>query len=170
MSTEGTGLVGAIDDFRRARFRAKVERVLARLTGESADLLQYEEVRRKLKARGQVSRGLHNIPIEDIVGSVGRYADFSKSFLPRQDDDEGRWARVKLAMDAQAGVPHIEVYKVGDAYFVLDGNHRVSVARQNGATHIQAHVIEIETRVPLSADVQAEDLVLKAEYTEFGIE
>jgi nucleotide-binding universal stress UspA family protein len=164
---EGTGLVGAIDDFRRARFRAKVERVLARLTGESADLLAYEEVRKKLRARGQVSRGLQNIPIANIVGSVGRYADFTRTFLPRQDEDEQRWARVKRAVEEQAGVPYIEVYKVGDAYFVVDGNHRVSVARQSGAAYIQAHVIEVETRVPLTADVQPDDIVLKAEYTDF---
>jgi nucleotide-binding universal stress UspA family protein len=167
MSVDETGLVGAIEDFRRARFRAKVERVLARLTGESADLLEYEEVRKKLGARGQLSRGLQNIPIENIVGSVGRYADFTRSFLPRQDDDERRWAGVKVAMEGFSGVPAIEVYQIGDAYFVLDGNHRVSVARQNGATHIQAYVTEIESRVPLSADVQPEDLVLKAEYAEF---
>ena len=73
MSEDATDLVEAIEDFRRARFRAKVEQVLARLTGESADLLEYEEVRKKLKARGQVSRGLQDIPIENIVGSVGRY-------------------------------------------------------------------------------------------------
>jgi nucleotide-binding universal stress UspA family protein len=164
---ERTGLVGAIDDFRRARFRAKVEQVLARLTGESADLLEYEEVRRRLGGRGQLSRGLQNIPIANIVGSVGRYADFTRRFLPRQDEDEERWARVKMAMEDQAGVPPIEVYKIGDAYFVLDGNHRVSVARQQGAAYIQAYVTEIETRVPLSPDVQPDDLVVKAEYAEF---
>ena len=167
MSADETGLVGAIEDFRRARFRAKVEQVLARLTGESADLLEYDEVRKKLRASGQVSRGLQDIPIENIVGSVGRYADFTRSFLPRQDEDERRWAGVKMAMEGLTGVPAIEVYKIGDAYFVLDGNHRVSVARRGGATHIQAHVIEIETRVPLSPDVKPDDLVLKSEYVEF---
>jgi nucleotide-binding universal stress UspA family protein len=65
------------------------------------------------------------------------------------------------------GLPPIDVFKVGEAYFVIDGNHRVSVARQMGATHIQANVTEIETRVPLSPDVQPDELILKAEYTNF---
>jgi nucleotide-binding universal stress UspA family protein len=149
------------------RFRAKVEQVLARLKGESADLLEYDQVRRKLRARGQVRRGLQDVPIDAIVGSVGRYADFTRSFLPRQDDDSARWAKVKIAMSNLAGLPPVELYQVGEAYFVLDGNHRISVARQLEATHIQAYVTEIQTRVPLSPDVRPEDLVVKAEYAEF---
>jgi nucleotide-binding universal stress UspA family protein len=160
-------LVEAIGDFRRARFQARIEQVLARLRGQPTELLEYEEVRRTLRATNQVSRGLQDIPIEAIVGSVGRTDDFTRSFLPRQDDDEGRWARVKVAMTDMAGLPPIEVYQIDQAYFVLDGNHRVSVARQLGATHIQAYVTEIETSVPLSPDVQPDDLIIKAEYAAF---
>jgi nucleotide-binding universal stress UspA family protein len=65
------------------------------------------------------------------------------------------------------GLPAIDVYQIGEVYFVLDGNHRVSVARQLGATHIQAYVTEVRTRVPLSPDVQPDDLILKAEYADF---
>jgi nucleotide-binding universal stress UspA family protein len=159
--------VSAIEDFRRARFRAKLEQIIARITGQSADLLDYESVRRKLGARGTVSRGLQNIPIEAIVGSVGRYADFTRSFLPRQDEDEERWAQIKAAMESDVGLPPIEVYKIGEAYFVLDGNHRVSVARQAGAAYIQAYVTEVQTKIPLSPDVQPDDLIIKAEYAKF---
>ncbi len=154
-------------DFRRARRRATLEQIMARLTGRSADLLSYEEVRRKLRARESARWGLKEIPLDAIVGSVGRYIDFTRSFLPRQDSDEERWARVKVAVTDLGGLPPIEVYQIGQAYFVRDGNHRVSVARQVGATHIQAYVTEVRTKVPLLPDTQPDDLILKAEYTDF---
>jgi nucleotide-binding universal stress UspA family protein len=161
------GASSAIADFKRARFRAKLERILARLTGKSADLLAYEDVRRKLKATTQISRGLQDIPIDAIVGSVDRYADFSRSFLPRQSSTRDRWAGIMEAMTGPTGVPPIEVYKVGEVYFVADGNHRVSVAKQLGAKHIQAYVKEVPTTVPLSPDVRPDDIILKAEQAEF---
>jgi nucleotide-binding universal stress UspA family protein len=165
--TVANPLASAIDDFRRARNRAKLERILAWLTGRTADLLDYDEVRKKLRATHQISRGLKNIPIDAIVGSVGRYTDFTRSFLPRQDEDEYRWANVKVAMTDLTGLPAIEVYQIGDAYFVLDGNHRVSVAREMGNKQIQAHVTELQSKVPFSPDVRPEDLILKAEHAEF---
>lgn len=157
----------AIADFRRARRQAAMERILARLTGKSVDLLSFGEVREKLRARTGSSLGLQEIPLAAIVGSVGRYTDFTRNFLPRRDSDEERWARVQVAVADLGGLPPIDVYKIGDAYFVGDGNHRVSVARQFGATHIQAYVIEIHSRVPLSPDVQPDDLILKAEHAGF---
>jgi nucleotide-binding universal stress UspA family protein len=140
---------------------------MARLTGASTELLNYEEVRQKLKGTRTTSRGLQNIPIDAIVGSVGRYTDFTRSFLPRRDADQSRWAGVEAAMTDMTGLPPVEVYQIGDAYFVMDGNHRVSVAKQLGATHIEAYVTELHTRVPLSPDVQPQDLIVKAEYAEF---
>ncbi len=161
------GFYPAVQDFRRARRQAALERIVARLTGKSADLLSYEDVRRKLKVRSRAMRGLEEIPLDAVVGSVGRYTDFTRSFLPRQDSDEGRWARVKSAATGSSGLPPIEVYQIGEVYFVLDGNHRVSVARQLGATHVEAYVTEFRTKVPLSPDVQPNDLILKAEYADF---
>jgi nucleotide-binding universal stress UspA family protein len=75
--------------------------------------------------------------------------------------------RVEAAMLSPGGTPPIEVYQIGDVYFVLDGNHRVSVARHLGAATIQAYVTRFHTDVPLSPDVQPDDLILKAEYAEF---
>jgi nucleotide-binding universal stress UspA family protein len=167
MSTDNPRLASAILDFRRARNRAKLEQVMAGLTGASTELLNYEEVRQKLKGTRTTSRGLQNIPIDAIVGSVGRYSDFTRGFLPRQDVDAGRWAGVEAAMTDMTGLPPIEVYQIGEAYFVMDGNHRVSVAKRLGATHVEAFVTECHTRVPLSPDVQPQDLIVKAEYAEF---
>ncbi len=157
----------AISDFRKARRRAAIEQVMAYLRGRSVDLLSFEEVRGKLKGKAGRSLGLQEIPLDAIVGSVGRYVDFTRSFLPRQDSDEARWARVQVATGKLSGLPPIEVYKIGDAYFVRDGNHRVSVARELEQNHIQAYVTEILTRVPLSPDVQPKDLILKAQYADF---
>lgn len=156
-------------DFRRARRQAALEAILSRLRGNSDDLLPYEEVRRKLGGGEAQPRGVQDIPLDAIIGSVGRYPDFTRRFLPRHDSDKDRWARVKMIMSApgQAGLPPIEVYKIGDAYFVADGNHRVSVARQQGAARIRARVTEIKTRVPLSPDDDLDDVILKAEYADF---
>ncbi len=140
---------------------------MARLTGRSAELLSYEEVRRSLRARERFSQQLEDIPLDAIIGSVGRYKDFTRSFLPKQESTKGRWTRIDVAMKGMEGVPPIEVYKVGDAYFVRDGNHRVSVARQLGSDRIQAYVTEVDTKVPLSPDVEPDDLIIKAEHTEF---
>jgi nucleotide-binding universal stress UspA family protein len=159
--------VTAISDFREARRRAAMEQILARLRGGSADLLSYEEVREKLKAQVSQAVELKEIPLAAIVGSVGRYTDFTRSFLPKHDSDRERWARVEMAVTDLSGTPPIEVYQIGDVYFVRDGHHRVSVARKFGATQIQAYVTEIHSRVPLSPDTQADDLILKAEHAGF---
>ena len=146
-----------------------MEEALARLTGKSNELLSYDEIAQKLKLQARSDRGVHSIPVKAIVGSVGRYTDFTRTFLPRRPEDQERWARVKAAMDDPIGfgMPPIEVYKVGEAYFVLDGNHRVSIARQEGFESIEAHVIEVRTDIPVTPDLQPDDLIIKAEYADF---
>ncbi len=163
----GTNLSSAVADFQRARSQAALKEMLARLTGDSVQLLSFDDVRRTLRLQGGIERGLRDIPLAAIVGSVGRYADFTRDFLPRRDISPERWARVKLLASGLVGLPPIEVYQIGDVYFVKDGNHRVSVARQLGASHIQAYVTEVHSRVPLTPDVRPDDLILKAEYTQF---
>ena len=157
----------AIHDFQSARQKAGIQEVLARFTGKSTQLLSYEEVAEKLKLRARTERGLRNIPLNAIVGSVGRYTEFTRTFLPRNDEDRERWVRVKAAMQDDAGLPPIEVYKVGEVYFVIDGNHRVSIARQEKFATIEARVIEFKTDVKLTPDIQPDDLIVKAEYVEF---
>ena len=168
MPEESTkGYASAVQDFLNARRRAGIEAIMARLTGKSVDLFSYEDVRHKLKARSSIARGLQDIPLDAIVGSVGRYTDFTRSFLPRRDSDQQRWARVKAKVTDMGGLPPIEVYQIGEAYFVRDGNHRVSVARQLDAPTIQAYVTEMRIKVPFSPDDQPDDLILKAEYADF---
>ena len=157
----------AIRDFQQARAKAGLQQITARLTGKSADLLSYEQVAEQLKITGRTWRGLQEIPLDAIVGSVGRYADFTRTFLPRLRSDQERWATVKAAADYVTELPAIDVYQIGEVYFVLDGNHRVSIARRQGLQFIEAHVTEVRTRVPLSPDVRPDELIIKAEYAAF---
>lgn len=157
----------AVRDFRRARREASMQQLMARITGKSADLLAYNEVCDRLKVSDAVDLGVQEIPLDAIVGSVGRYKDFTRSFMPKKDQDETRWVGVKTAVNDMVGMPPIDVYKVGDAYFVNDGNHRVSVARQLGSETIAAHVTEVISRVPLTDQADPEELICKQRYLEF---
>ena len=167
MSESPMNMASAAEDFRRARRRAAMRDLIARLTGRSDELLSYEDVRQKLRAQPLSRRELHDIPLDAIVGSVGRYTDFTRDFLPRRDSDAFRWVGVRRAVEGEVGVPPIEVYQLGQAYFVLDGNHRVSVARETGASHIQAYVTEVRARVPFAPTDSPDDLIIKAEYAAF---
>lgn len=167
MDQESDTRFSAVNDFYRARNQATLKEIIARFSGKSTELLSYEDVRQMLRAKRSIERGLQDIPLDAIVGSVGRYSDFTRDFLPRNDADKERWTGVKLAIQGLVGLPPIDVYQLGGVYFVIDGNHRVSVARQQGATHIQAFVTEVRSRVTLSPDIQPDELISKAEYADF---
>lgn len=157
----------AINDFNTAHRKASLKSVFAQLTGENINLLSYDEVLKRLRLKGQVERGRQEIPLDKIIGSVGRYTDFTRDFLPRKKSDSYRWVTVKMATETMEGVPPIEVYKVGEYYFVRDGNHRVSIARQNGQSYIEAYITEVVTRVPLTGEVDLDNLIIKEEYANF---
>jgi nucleotide-binding universal stress UspA family protein len=157
----------AVQDFLRARRRASLAEVLAALSGREAPLLSYDEVRRRLHAVETPTHVLEDVPLDAIVGSVGRTHDFTREFLPRSDADKARWVGVRLAMTGLTGTPPVDLYRIGDAYFVRDGNHRVSVARQLGAKFIQAYVTPVYARVPLAADASPDDLIVAEEHAAF---
>lgn len=168
-TTEQIHRAAAEHAFRRARRRAVAEIVWARVRGKSPWLFSYHDVYRRLHARTTQTAGMHDIPLDAIVGSVGRYSDFTRSLLPARDSDRRRWMRLYgLMTDANdAGVPPISVYRVGDAYFVIDGNHRVSVARVLGMSLIRASVTDVTTRVSLTPADDRETLIIKGAYTDF---
>jgi hypothetical protein len=158
--------VKASHDWEQARRRASIEDMMAFFSSRSTDLLPFEEVRKRLRLSQKHYKGLHEIPLDQIRGSVGRYLDFTQTFLPRKESMRGRWERVN-AVSMTMGLPPIEVYQVGEAYFVLDGNHRVSIARQNKVSTIEAHVWEFPTATGLSADADLDEVLVKAEYMDF---
>lgn len=143
-----------------------MEQLLAGVRRAQVQLLPFDEVREQLRGEIKGKPQLQDIPLDAIVGSVGRVDDFTRSFLPKKDQDAGRWTEVKKHID-RAGMKPIDVFQVGDAYFVHDGHHRVSVSRQMGYDSILAYVTKVETRVPLSADDDPEEIICKARYAEF---
>jgi|DewCreStandDraft_1066081.scaffolds.fasta_scaffold01677_15 hypothetical protein len=159
----------ADEKFNDAQLRAFIQDILATLTRRksASSLLSYEEIRSHLKTLEERPRGTQLIPIDQIVGSVGRYRDFTREFLPRRGANRERWKQLDVAINRLQDIPPIEVYKIGDVYFVKDGNHRVSVARANGFTHIEAIVTEIRTRAPFTPDMDPQEFILREEYAAF---
>jgi hypothetical protein len=157
----------ASNDFDRAMWKAFWRKVIALLTGTKNELLPFDEVRRRLPIRGQHYIGLKEVPIDQIIGSEGRYADFDRAFLPVQSRTKERWINIDKAQYQQIDLPAVDLYKMGEAYFVRDGNHRISVARQRGQSFVDAYVVEIDIPVPLSANTVVDDLALKEEYARF---
>ncbi|MCP4538699.1 MAG: hypothetical protein GY832_16315 [Chloroflexi bacterium] len=153
-------------DFDRAHQRAFIQDALSFLRHDSPHLLSFEAVCERLGLGERVYNGVQSILLDQIVGSVGRYNDFTRTFLPRTESVRSRWQRVDQ-ISTTRGMAPIRVYQVGQVYFVLDGNHRVSVARQMGATTIDAHVWEYETRVPLEPDDAPKDVPIRQEYLTF---
>lgn len=155
-------------DFNNARTRAFMRRVLGFISGNDTKLMAWDEVKDKLKLRGLIARGIQTVPLDKIVGSVGRFQDFDNAFLPINNTLGRRWRSINHAFYDDIDLPPVQLYKVGEVYFVLDGNHRVSVAREHGASYIDAEVSEAMTRVPPTADdLQADTLDILGKYAEF---
>jgi len=102
----------------------------------------FDEIQRSLRAYNRVRRGTRVVDPEKIVGSVGRRRDFDGAFMPLRAAAGERWKRVDLAFHQGKNLPPVSLYRLGDAYFVEDGNHRVSVARYHGVLAVEADVTE----------------------------
>ena len=164
----GTPSFAAKNLFHRAHGRTQIRDFLPRLGGRSNDLLPFDALASALQVYQQIPRRLPEvIPLDKIVGSVGRYKDFTRDFLPRNLEMAPRWARIEDALDSPEGLPPIEVYKIGEVYFVADGNHRVSVARANGFQDIEAYVTEIPVDPGIEPGDTLDEAIIKAERTRF---
>jgi starch synthase (maltosyl-transferring) len=155
------------DDFGRAHRRAAWKHVLSFLTGRPSLLLPFEWVRERIELKSAAYEGIRDIELDRVIGSVNRYRDFDREFLPRRLGSGDRWTRVRQTFDQVTGFPPIRVYQVGEAYFVVDGNHRVSVARQLGMKRIEAEVTHFRPNVPIDEHTDIASLIEKAEYSDF---
>ncbi len=154
-------------DFGRARLKSFLRRMRAMVSGEPRTLLSYDQVRKELHVGGPIYRGVQTVQVEAIAGSLNRYHEFDRAFLPVQNELAERWQSVDRAFYKDVSLPPILLYKVGQVYFVVDGHHRVSVAREQGQEFIEAEVRECSTRVNITPDLKPEDLVILGEKVDF---
>jgi hypothetical protein len=154
-------------DYDRARQKALFRDLLSVFNRDANRLIPYHEVRKRVAPDAESYRGFQAVPVNQIVGSVDRFQDFDRAFLPRRRHTAGRWKNIDRAYYQDVRLPPVQLYKVGDVYFVKDGNHRVSVARERGVEFIDAEVFEGHIRVPLYASMSPTQLLLQVEYAEF---
>ena len=145
-------------DFNRARNRAILSRIQHFMNIERDKLLSFNDVKEILKPRNEIYRGMQTVPINKIIGSEGRYRDFNKYFLPRSEFLRARWERVDWAKIRDIPLPAIQIYEIGGAYFVRDGNHRVSVARAQGGEEIDAEVTSLSAEIHIDPSMTVDDL------------
>jgi hypothetical protein len=114
------------------------------------DLLAFEEASRRLGAAARSYRGIQEIAVDRIVGSVNRTDEFDRDFRVR-----GALSRARLASlrAAEGPLPPIVVFEIGGAYFVEDGHHRVALAREQEAEFIDAEVTSLLTDYEVGPDV-----------------
>lgn len=158
------------NDFLRARRRQVLARLVARLRREPDDvnlILPFDEVIAALGQRAQRYRGLQTIRLDRVVGTVDSRGTFDRRFRPTSGVVRERWERLALAQRRGESMPPIDVYQVGDLYFVKDGHHRVSIAIAGRQTTIEAYVTEVDTVVPASDIRHRGDLIVKGYEREF---
>ncbi|MDY4610237.1 MAG: transcriptional regulator [Sphaerochaetaceae bacterium] len=137
------------EDFTKARARGRMQSILSTLQWKNSDLLSFYEVTALLKPKHETYLGMRTIPIDKIIGSEGRYHDFTLAFYPKKELLRTRWESIDRAHHQYVNLPPISVYKLGDWYFVRDGNHRVSVAKTQGVEFIDAEVVELDSEIPI---------------------
>ncbi|RME98347.1 MAG: hypothetical protein D6768_17540 [Chloroflexi bacterium] len=165
MDLESMAYIKSESEFSNARLRGFLQSVMGLIRGHNMHLLSFGEVVEKLRLKQSIYLGLQDIPVKNIVGSTGRYEDFTRTFLPRTGDKRAkeRWRNIYTLAVTGKGFPPIDVYKIDQVYFVKDGNHRVSVARDLGWETIQAYVTELPSSISLEPDVEPDDLLVKEE-------
>ncbi|TSD63548.1 ParB N-terminal domain-containing protein [Aeromicrobium piscarium] len=147
VSSSGSPRVDAESDFMRARRHQVLSSLAARMRGDSdtTQSMSFDDVVAALGRRAEHYAGTKVIPLDAIVGSVDRMRDFDRRFRPTSTRSRQRWERLARASRTGEEIPPIDVYQVGDYYFVRDGHHRVSVARSMGLKVIEARVTAIDT-------------------------
>lgn len=160
----------AHEDFDSARFKAFRRAIRATLTRRSRRLRSLDRVLEAAGLEGRAFGGVREIPLDKVVGSAvaeAKAADFDPGFLPVNRRLRDRWTRIYTAMVEGDELPPIDVYKLDDNYYVIDGHHRVSVARNLGRDVINARVVEVRTRAPLGPNADAAAMLRAAEYSSF---
>lgn len=153
--------------WRKAR-RREAYRRLSQIAGRnrSRPLLSLDEVSRRLRAFEQSYVGIRPIRVADIVGTVSRVGDFDRDFLPKRSKIQSRWRSVEGSYP-QGDFPPIVVYELDGRYFVVDGHHRVAIARQRGIEYVDAEITRLRSRWPLPPDADIAAIIMAEQERRF---
>ncbi len=162
MSHLGYARVAAIDRFEDVQRSAQVHRLWDRLTKRRKALLPFAPIHRALFYPSGVYQGISEIPVRLIVGSLERASEFDRNFRPLLKSQRERWANA-WAIHAQKGWDPIAVHQIGGIFFVEDGHHRTSVARELGLDTIEAAVIAYPVSISLNPDDSLKDILAELE-------
>jgi hypothetical protein len=125
-----------------------------------ADLLELEDVERRLRPFARYYLGIRAVPLDRVVGTEGRAAAFTRDFEPRHRFSRDRLRSLESAFP-EGGFPPIVAVKLGETYFVVDGHHRVALARRHGGEMIDAEVTELIASAPLPPGADMMEVVLR---------
>lgn len=137
----------AHDHFERAHQRAWLRRLWNKLTRRSNQLLSLNDFALNIKSSHYA--GLRAVSIDDIRGTEGRVDDFDAAFDPLNERTRDRWQGIYAARAQYNDLPPVELIQVGRVYFVRDGHHRISVARDLGGQAVDAEVTVWDVEGPL---------------------
>lgn len=153
--------------FENARFISLLKNLKYLLIGRNNELLSFEKIKKGFGLYKQASLGVQVVSVEDIVGSFDRYRDFDKFFLPKKNHLQYRWAHIHNLLVRDVILPPVKLYKVSEIYFVVDGNHRVSVSKKIGVRFIDAEVIEFLTDANITREMDPKDIFIQIEREKF---
>ncbi len=134
--------------------QAQLSKFWAWLTQHDQPLLCMDQARTQARLRAQRHGGALSVPLAQIRGSVGRCRDFDGAFRPLRAHIRERWIEVAVAYEKGVVLPAVELVRINDTYFVIDGHHRISVARKKGQVAIDANVIVL-TQITLAEPLPA---------------
>jgi len=87
---------------------------------------------RALAASERLTAGpsrLEVVPLRAIFGTLEPTDGFDSDFRPASEAQRRRWERIALAHRRGQGLPPVVLRRQAEGYYVVDGRHRVSVAR-----------------------------------------
>lgn len=154
-------------EFESARFKSLLNSLKYFLIGRNNELLSFDKVKEGFGLHKQRYLGVKTVRVDSIIGSLDRYRDFDRYFLPKKNHLQNRWAKIHNLIASDVILPPVKLYKVSGIYFVFDGNHRVSVSRKTGVKYIDAEVTEFMIDVPLTHDMDPNKIFVLAEREKF---
>ncbi|MCG8636282.1 MAG: hypothetical protein MI863_20790 [Desulfobacterales bacterium] len=156
--------------FSKAMSKAVTQELKDHLLRRSKKLLPFDDIKERLQLWYGKDIGIRRVPLASIIGSQGRYRNFTRHFLPLDENLRNRWKDIEIAVESGRDLPPVELYKVCNAYFVKDGHHRISVAKAKKRTAIEAKVFEYNCDLSLDDKTDFEQIAILETYQRFLVQ